>query len=363
MLSFLVEKEGFYEMLVRVNRMISKVKKNLFVSPGVLLRVDNGNLGVFSTDMDSWLIQNIPVYDGRDGEVFIPVKEILTLLKNFKSPNVKISAEENRIIITGDGSQSQYEINLLNRDEFPELPDYNIGEGMTIDLEEFSKSLDTVRWCAAENDARAFLNGVYIHTTGGKLNFVASDGSILGRVSRIRFDGDMKIILPGYITDVLKLLNEGSGVININQGHLYIATNYDPVSITMIIRLIDEEYANYEELIPTEFIAGVSVNRDDITYAVERLLPFAPETGEMALEIGERGLTVSVLSAKGRGYEEIEGESFGNSFFKVMSFHLRDILRKIDTDKVDIKVSGENTPIVISPSGSDEVLFLTVPLI
>lgn len=362
MMNFLVDRESFYEALNRANKLISKVKKNLFLSPGVLLRVRDSNLTVYATDVDSWLIQDMPIYEGSDGEVFVPIKEMLSLLKNFKTPSIKVVESENAIKILSEGSQSNYELHKLNRDEFPEPPDYSISEGYTINLEEFVEGLNMVGWCAAESDSRVFLNGVYVHSKNGNLNFVASDGTIFGKFGGMKFGGEFKGIIPTYMVDVVKLIDEGSAILNIENGRLYIKTSVEPVNVSLIVRLIDEEYADYEEFIPREFVAGITASREDLLFAVERLQPFLPETGELTFDIEKNKAIISTLSAKGRGMEEVEGETFGRISIKMLGNHIRDILRKLEYERVDIKVSGESTPIYISPSGTDDVFFLTVPL-
>ncbi len=363
MLSFLIEKESFYESLNRANKMLSKVKSNLFISPGVLLKLRDNNLHIYATDMDSWFIQSMPIYEGTDGQVFIPIKEIISLLKNLKVPSLRIVENESTITLKGDNIKSEYEVNKFNIEEFPDEPKYDIEGGITVDLKEFSKNLDIVKWCAAKDDQRIFLNGVYIHGGNGRLNFVASDGSILGRTSSMKFDGDINIIIPNYMVDIIRTLNEGSALMKVENGNLYINTVYEPVSITLIVRLIDAEYVNYQDYIPTEFVAGISINRDEILYSLERIMPFLPETGEITVEIQGNILRISTISAKGKGFEEMEGQGFGNISLKCMGTHIREIIRKIDDENVDIKISGESTPILISPTGRDDTLFLTVPLV
>ncbi len=111
------------------------------------------------------------------------------------------------------------------------------------------------------------------------------------------------------------------------------------------------------------FFFYFAVNRDEILYSLERIMPFLPETGEITVEIQGNILRISTISAKGKGFEEMEGQGFGNISLKCMGTHIREIIRKIDDENVDIKISGESTPILISPTGRDDTLFLTVPLV
>jgi len=84
MLSFTADASLFQEVLNRANKLISKARKSLFISPGVLLRVRDRNLTVFATDIDSWIIQDMPIYEGEEGEVFIPMRKPLSWLKGSK---------------------------------------------------------------------------------------------------------------------------------------------------------------------------------------------------------------------------------------------------------------------------------------
>jgi DNA polymerase III, beta subunit len=363
MLSFTVEADMFKEVLNRANKLISKAKRNLFISPGVLLRVRDRNLTVFATDIDSWIIQDMPIYEGNEGEAFIPIAETLKLVKGFKKASaIRVVETDDAIKILGEGTESEYEIRKYDLGEFPNPPDYTITDGYAINLKEFVEGLDLVGWCSAENDSRVFLNGVYFHSGGGYLNLVASDGTVLGKVSTMRFDGEIEGIIPINLLDVVKLINEGSAVINVENGYFYLTTNTEGVNVSLLIRLINEEYANYESLIPFEFIAGATVNREELEDAVERIMNFLPETGEVGVEILEGKLILSTLSSKGRGLEKVDGDTFGKINAKMFGNHLRDIVKSLDYERIDIKFSGSSTPVYISPSGSDEVIFLTVPL-
>jgi DNA polymerase III, beta subunit len=363
MLSFTADASLFQDVLNRANKLISKAKKSLFISPGVLLRVRDRNLTVFATDIDSWIIQDMPIYEGEEGEVFIPIAETLKLVKGFKRVSaIKVMETEDSIKISAEGATSEYEIRKYNLEEFPQTPDYTLYDGYTIDLERFVEGLDIVSWCSAENDSRVFLNGVYFHSGDGYLNLVASDGTVLGKVSKMRFEGEIKGIIPINLVDVVRILDEGSAVIKVEDGYLYLATSVEGANISLIIRLINEEYANYESLIPFEFIAGATLNREDLEDAVERIFNFLPETGEIDIEILDGEFILSTLSSKGRGLEKVGGDTFGKIKTKMFGNHLREIVKKLDYERLDIKFSGSNTPIYISPSGSDEVIFLTVPL-
>ncbi len=362
MLSFTVDASFFQEVLNRANKLISKAKKNLFISPGVLLKVKDRNLTVFATDIDSWIIQDMPIYEGEEGEVFVPIAETLKLVKGFKKVSaIKLVETEDSVKILGEGAEFEYEIRKYDLAEFPQPPDYKITDGYTINLEDFVESLNLISWCSAENDSRVFLNGVYFHSGDGYLNLVASDGTVLGKVSKIGFEGEIKGIIPINLVDVIKILDEGSAVIKVEDGYLYVATNTEGINISLLIRLINEDYVNYEGLIPFEFVAGVTVNREDLEEALERILNFLPETGEIEVEISDN-MILSTLSSKGKGIEKVEGDTFGKIRTKMFGNHLKEIVKRLDYEKLDIKFSGSSTPIYISPSGSDEVIFLTVPL-
>ncbi|MFZ8826082.1 MAG: hypothetical protein ACO2OT_04510, partial [Candidatus Caldipriscus sp.] len=123
MLSFTADASLFQEVLNRANKLISKARKSLFISPGVLLRVRDRNLTVFATDIDSWIIQDMPIYEGEEGEVFIPIAETLKLVKGFKRVSaIRVMETEDSIKISAEGTSSEYEIRKYNLEEFPQTP-------------------------------------------------------------------------------------------------------------------------------------------------------------------------------------------------------------------------------------------------
>ncbi len=361
MLKAVLDRESLGEVLSRAGKLVSRLGKGAFINPGVLLEVEGETLTVYATDMDNWVVQRMPVYEGEEGKAYAPVKELTNVLKGADGGSVVLQREDT-VLTVKIGDDATYRINLYNDEEFPAIPDVGVDEGLMVDVEELMEGVEKVGWCASKDDPRPFLTGIYLHTKDGELRFVASDGSVLGFYAHPDFSGDIEIILPSTAQAILKTLPKSKGIVSVRDGMFHISADDDPVNVLAVVRGIDEKYVDYEGIIPKEFVAEAVVDTTVIRRKIERMMALAPDTYEVDVEITDGELTLRTVSPKGEGVEKLAAETKGEIKVRLIGSHLTRMLKYIDSPSVRLAFSGESTPVMVGPTTNDRHFYLTLPI-
>jgi len=145
---------------------------------------------------------------------------------------------------------------------------------------------------------------------------------------------------------------------------------FDAGDISLVSRLIDGEYPDYERVIPSD-------NHIRLTMETEKLLSIARRVGTMAnpkmpglmMEINGDMLKVSAKTAEyGEGYEETEIKKEGDDItIGLNAIYLSDALKAIHKDdihkdEVMISMSDPLKPVLMKPVGNDGYICVIMPM-
>lgn len=136
--------------------------------------------------------------------------------------------------------------------------------------------------------------------------------------------------------------------------------------VQIISRLIEGEYPNYQEIIPTDFKTNVLIKRDDFLDQIKIAALFSGKLNEVKIKINTKekdiqifsqdpdvGQNQSSLSAK------IEGESMEISFNHKF---LTDGLLKMKSSEVSLGISKEEGACVLKPVGDTNYIYVVMPI-
>ncbi|HGE70697.1 TPA: hypothetical protein ENX78_07675, partial [Candidatus Poribacteria bacterium] len=140
---------------------------------------------------------------------------------------------------------------------------------------------------------------------------------------------------------------------------------FDAGDISLVSRLIDGEYPDYERVIPSD-------NHIRLTMETEKLLSIVRRVGTMAnpkmpglmMEINGDILKVIAKTAEyGEGYEETEIKKEGDDItIGLNAIYLSDALKAIHKDEVMISMSDPLKPVLMKPVGNDGYICVIMPM-
>ena len=135
--------------------------------------------------------------------------------------------------------------------------------------------------------------------------------------------------------------------------------------VTIISRLIEGQFPNYERVIPTECQKKLTVPADDLLSRVRRASIVARENANrIVLKTDGDQLAITAESGEvGNAYEELEivkeGEDIEIAF---NSKYLLEFLSVVGTEGIFMELTGPLSPGAMKPVGKDDYLYVLMPM-
>lgn len=335
------------------------------VLQNILLEVFNHKLAMAATDLDSYIRKEIALLAGTKpelGKIILPGRKLLEACREISADNLTITTEENNIRLQSGASNFLFA--GLDPAEYPEPPAQPTGAKLEFPLTMLLDTFDSTNFAASRDESRPAMCGLYWVVKEKEAIMVATDGYRLSMVKRSgTFSGKLTAIIP---PKVFTLFPQGEEKVTINADQNKIGFSF--VNTTIISRLIEGPYPDYERVIPKNQPNHLRANRENLAAALRRTSVFAHPVGRLVtLEPSNKGLTLFAQSPEiGSATENLECSFKGSSLkigFNVN--YLLEVLRHIDTEEVLLELSGPLNAGLIKPGESSaemEKVFLLMPI-
>jgi DNA polymerase III subunit beta len=216
---------------------------------------------------------------------------------------------------------------------------------------------------------RPSMTGLLLQFKNNEINAVATDGHRLVRIiySNIKQAKPHKdIIVPSKaLVLVSKALESGSNTLSVNTTHV----KFSFKNFTLTSRLIEENYPNYESVIPLDNEKKLNVDRNLLLASVRRVSLYSSNTTHQvrfSMKKNELKLTAEDIDFGGEARERIvctyNAEDLEIGF---NATYLIDILSHIDSDEVVFSFSSSIKAAIITPATTKEnedLLMLVMPM-
>jgi len=335
-----------------------------------LFDIKEGNLTISSTDLETTMTTSIKVDATENISVAIPSKTVLDLLKSLPDQPLAFSIHADKGIVEIKYETGRFKLTVQKGEEFPKNPEVEAGNSTTIPTKILYKAINKTAFAASTDELRPNLTGVYFRLFNDNLTFVATDANRLVKYSRSDIAPGMEesFILPRKALNLLKstLPNDDSNVkIEFNSSNAFFS--FDNVSL--ICRLIDEKYPDYNAVIPTENPNKLVIDKLEFLMAVKRVAITSNRTShQIRLKLAGSEITISAedIDYENESQEKLvcqyEGEDMEIGF---NSKYLLEILSNVDSAQVKLELSQPNRAGVILPADTDEgedILMLIMPM-
>jgi len=259
--------------------------------------------------------------------------------------------------------KSEFTINAMPGDEFPNMPVLEGDWGFTMPQCELRDAMNKTLYAVASNEPRPALNGIFFKIRDNRITLVSSDSFRLAvcekemRIENTVGEGDLDcaIIVPGKTAaELLKMLHDDTEPVSIHATGKHIMFSMD--NIVFFSRLIDAEYVNYEKFIPKTPAAYASLRCDALRGSLERASLVTEDKGlgqaksSVKFTFEDQILKVSAVSVNGTVNDEIPVEKTGPDM--KIGFNCRyllDALRACDTEYIRLALVSPLVSMVITP--------------
>jgi DNA polymerase III subunit beta len=332
----------------------------------------DASVTVRATDLEMTIERSFPAEITEPGESTIPARLLAGYLGNLPAGLLQIEGSDTRALINVE--RSKYDFNGLPPDEYPPLPKAQKGATARIDSNVFREAVNGTIFAASTDEARgAVLMGALVEIEEDRMTIVATDGYRLAKWSGKLVAGLPKKKPARYIVPAHALAEASRNFIAsetvdltaLGENGNQLSLNADATSIT--VRLVDGQYPNYQQVIPSRFDRSVTVKTEELSACLKRAENMAGDRASMVkVEIANRQLIITASSdTTGNAYEEIPVEQSGDDITVAFNAkYLLEILNHIDSPDVIIEFLGPLSPAAIRPldAAQSDMLYVLMPL-
>lgn len=350
--------------LATVGRIISP-NNTLPILNNFLLKTENGLLKISSTNLEIAITTQIRCKIEEEGEVTVYSKTFSDLVNNLPNTNLSLETQNGELKIEAENYHSH--VKTLPAEEFPLIPQIEKTHSLFIPAQDLKKSLEEVVFAASVNQTQPEISGVLI-SVSDTIRLAATDRY---RLAEKKLKTEQK---PVFSQDAILPQKTASEICRI------IGNQADSVEVTLsssqagfvinstqvISRLVDGQYPDYKEIIPTEFKAQAVIERKKFISALKTGGIFSQSSNSVSILLNQSVGNVSLESESsevGKSKVEIPAEIQGEAGSLLLNFHyVLDCLNSIESEKVRLKIIDDNSPALIVPENDGSYIYLVMPI-
>ena len=364
-MKFSILQQDLLPILSSVSRSVG-IHSTLPVLSNILILAEDKKLKISATNLEIGIIKNVSAEVFEEGDITIPAKTILEVVQSLGT--VKIDFESSGEVLNITSGKFKASINGIGANEFPVIP---LPEGKEFSFKkEVFLSCSQILFASAADEGRPILTGILTQASGGKLDFVATDGFRLAHKEvKIENLSEFKCLIPRRtFEEVLRIVGEDLGQDSDIEIYTIPSQNQIIFKIGQTIissRLIEGIFPTWEKIIPSEFKARAVLGREDLVSASKLASVFARNEANTVTFNTQKDRFIITSSAKELGSQtneveaQIEGEELEIAY---NAKFLLDVLSALNTTQLIMEFSGPISPTLIKPVGIEGLEYIIMPV-
>jgi DNA polymerase-3 subunit beta len=362
-----ITKEQILAGLQAVQNVVSS-RTTLPILSNVLLRAEKDRVEFTATDLDVTIACSVEAKVKKPGATTVPVKKLFGIVRELNGTEIDIETDEKNITSIRSGP-SFYKIHGLGADEFPPLPKFKDDKKVALQQENVKAMMKKTSFAISTDESRYVLNGIFLSLKDHKMTMVATDGRRLALVDEevdISEKSSGEFIMPAKaVAELNRLLQEkGEVEIKFGENQASFALKDDKgFSVLVITKLIEGNYPNYKQVIPSEAKERIALVREEFLQALRRAeIMTSEKANSVKLAFGKNNLAITANSPEvGEARESLAVNYKGKEL--AIAFNPRyliDALAALSEDEVFFELIDELSPGVLKINGP--FLYVVMPM-
>ncbi|MEO1122616.1 MAG: DNA polymerase III subunit beta [Cyanobacteria bacterium J06635_15] len=311
------------------------------------------------------------------GTLTLPAKLLGDIVARLPNEDIVVEATEDDTTVSLTCSSGHYQVRGLSAEDYPTLPTIDNGTVANLSANALIEGLRGSLFAASSDETKQVLTGIHLLAAAAALEFAATDGHRLAMVQTQDDETeapaeptaeDMNVTIPG------KAMRELERILQTYPGTEAIALQFDQTQVVFELgnqrittRLLEGQYPNYRQLIPHKFERQTTLDRKQLTAALERIAVLADQKNnivKLTLDSSAQTLAVSVEAQEvGSGREEVPAQITGEDL--EIAFNVRyllDGLKVLPSSEVQLQCNAATSPAILTPLGGFKMTYLVMPV-
>lgn len=362
-MKFRCERDTLAEVIGVAQRAVTARAGALPVLSGLLVRSGGGELHLVGSDLEITISVSAPAETPEEGTTVLQARLFGDIVRALETGVVTVEADPDEARISS--GRSDFVLRVLPADEFPQVPEPE-GDAVRVDGALFSDALRQVVPAASRDDARPILTGVQLEPTEEGLRLVATDSyrlSLRDLHGEKILTGDRSVLVPAKaLAEVQRLLEGGEVSVLIGERE----ATFDLEAARITTRLIEGEFPNYRQLLPSDYPNKLTVERESFMEAVKRVRLVAQSREGAPIRLSLSSSKVELMAQAqdvGEAHELVDAKYEGEEM--TVAFNpefLLDGAGVVTGDELILETLDPLKPATIRGVDGDDFLYLLMPV-
>ena len=341
------------------------MRSSIPVLEGILLKAEGFQLTLTGYDLEMGIVTTIEANIKEPGEIVLNAKLLSSMISRMPAGQISIVAADNGKTTIQSGV-AQFEIQSMPATDFPDLPNTGAEQTLTIKTGVLRDMIDRTLYAVSQDEKKPAHTGELFVIEPGSLTIVALDGYRLAIIQRdVECTRDIRIIIPAKtLQELLKIMGGADDDVKIDANRRYVV--FTSNGYTIMSRLIEGDFLNYESVIPKDRKTRVTVECKNFIDTIERASLIITERLKNPLRISfaEDRVTVRCQTPLGKVVDEfapvsMEGDAVEIGF---NNRYLLDALRFSKCEKMVLEINGPLSPVKLLPEDGKDFIYLVLPV-
>lgn len=372
-MKFTCIKENLLAALSLIINLASK-DINLPILSNVLIKATEQKVEIIATNLEVAIIVNVRSKIEKNGAFTVPARTLTDFVNLLDEEKIELEVVDNELLVSCGKSSTK--IKGITSEEYPIIPEVVDGNGFLIIAEDLKKGLSQVILAAARSDIRPELSGVLFNFNpeeSNELVLAATDSYRLAekKIKLLQGKENFRVIVPNKTAQEISHILSSSNsidseknvriILNDNQ----IVVNYNNIQI--ISRLIDGQYPDYTQIIPSNF-------KTTIEFSISKVKK-ETKTASLFTTIGVNAVSFDICSSEGvvkisststqtgEYASEIKADITGEQNSILLNHkYLLDGLNCLSSNIGVLEMIGHDNPCIIKDKNDDKYLYIIMPV-
>ena len=367
-MKLICEKDNILKALNSVTKAVA-TKTTMPILEGILIQTNDNEVKFTTYDLEIGIEYIISCEVKEQGATVVNAIMFSEIIRRLPDSEIKITLDEkNLLVIECEGSL--YKLATMNPEEFPELPKIEIENSIEIDQNVLKNMIRRTIFATSTEESRPIFTGCLFEIENNQLSLVAVDGFRLAlrKIFLTKQTNNFSAVIPGKtLTEINKIITDSFEPIKIGVSKNQALFEMDNCKI--VSRILDGEFLNYKNVIPTTWETRIKVNKNSIQDSFERISLISSSSIEkekkypvkVQVDIGK--VTILCTNQTGDAKEELyvstEGKNLEAGFNPK---YFLDSLKAIDDEEVYIEFGSSISPCLIKSIENNDYVYMILPI-
>ena len=368
-----ITKSEFLRGLGRIQSIVEKRNSMPILANTLIEAPDKGKearLHLAATDLEVGVRSVHQANVSEPGGLTVSAKKLFEIVRELSDEKIELSATANSYLEIRC-NRSRFTLAGTAAEEYPTLPEFSPEKTISIPAAVLSEMIERTMYAASVDETRYNLNGVYLEVLegNGAIRLVATDGHRLACIDR-EIEGDTSALASGVIVPrkglgELKRLVDESDTEDIELAFAKNSGLARKGDVTLVMRLIEGEFPNYNQVIPKNLTRHVILPTDSLVQAVRRVALLSSERSRaVKLELSDGQLVITSNNPDlGDAREELDIDYAGEPLtIGFNAKYLLDAIGAVQSKEVRFSFQDDLSPSKLSPPDDEATIAVVMPM-